>query len=267
MAAEPCSHAPTDAASKQSSPAASRVAVEPGRAHLRRRRSPATATPVVLTRTRPSGLAITALGPFRSTTAFHRFAAVVAASSIRPRRRHAPGRASCASSPACGVRTTGPLHLSGRPDKPSASTSVGRPSASTRLTFSPWPWPRPGPTTQACTRPSPITTSGCRLRTRESARTLVADHPRETGGHRRRGDEQAGPRVLGRPGFDAEDAAGVLLGVMSRGRQQPTHVVDLQYLERRLTEVRAQADVDELDRTRRRPPPGRRTARSCGSRT
>ena len=74
--------------------------------------------------------------------------------------------------------------------------------------------------------------------------TGVPDHAGEPA-RRTRGREHAGAGVAGRAGTDADDAAGVLLGLDRRRREECGDVVGLQRGDRGVGQV--EADVDQLD--------------------
>ena len=92
----------------------------------------------------------------------------------------------------------------------SASTTVGTPSASASASACSASASPPEPTTQACTRPSATTISGCRRTHGVGGRAQVAHHPGQPG-TRARGAQHRGAGVGLRAGADADDAAGVLV--------------------------------------------------------
>jgi len=128
-AAAPWIHEPTEAASNVESPAARSEPITPASTSP----APATAShgsPLVVTRTRPSGAAVSECRPLRSTTASYSRAARRACSSWAASTASRSTSSRAASSPACGVSTRGTPEPRGTCFNPSASTTVGRPSAS-----------------------------------------------------------------------------------------------------------------------------------------
>ena len=252
------------AASQGSRPAASRAPMSPAST------SPAPAvasqgSPVVVTRTRPSGRATSVCRPFSRTTASKRCAARRACTSGRASISSRARPSIAASSPACGVSTAGTPSGPSTWASASASTTTGTSSARAARRAAAASSPPPGPTTQACTRPAPTDLGvGDPDAVGHGVGTGVAHHPGESAG-RARDAQQRGSRVGVAAGADPHDAPAVLLGVPVRSRQQGCHVVPTAGPPPPPAAGRVRCRRGALLRSRRLP--GRRGAPPCGCRT